>query len=110
MLAGALLLIRIVETTTGDTWTNLRRELQRLHVGYFTGPAGSYLQTTTLTPAQRDILTRLDITPPPRILKLTTTIRVTCSHSSYGTPVDPHHTVVGIEPGLLWLDHTRVQR
>src|SRR3990170_2025230 len=33
-----LLLIRIIETHTGDTWHNIRRELQRLHVGYFTGP------------------------------------------------------------------------
>ncbi|HEV3498099.1 MAG TPA: IS1634 family transposase, partial [Actinomycetes bacterium] len=36
----ALLLIRITETTTGRTWTNVRAELQRLHVGTFTGPAG----------------------------------------------------------------------
>lgn len=28
----ALLLIRIGETATGDTWTTTRRELQRLHV------------------------------------------------------------------------------
>ncbi|WP_043827578.1 IS1634 family transposase [Rhodococcus opacus] len=67
----ALLLIRIVETTTDQTWTTTRRELQRLHVGHFTGPAGTYRQTTALTPAQRSILTRLDVTPPPRILELT---------------------------------------
>lgn len=66
----ALLLIRIIETTTGDTWTNIRHELQRLHVGYFTGPAGSYHQTTAATPAQRGILTKLDIPVPPRILHL----------------------------------------
>ena len=29
----ALLLIRISETTTGDTWNNIRRHLDRLHVG-----------------------------------------------------------------------------
>ncbi len=68
----ALLLIRIVETTTGNTWTTIRRELQRLHVGHFTGPAGTYRQTTVLTPAQRSILTRLDVMPPPRILELAT--------------------------------------
>lgn len=71
----ALLLIRIVETTTGDTWTTIRRELQRLHVGHFTGP---YRQTTVLTPAQRSILTRLDVMPrrgssnSPRIPELAT--------------------------------------
>ncbi|MGH3814193.1 MAG: IS1634 family transposase [Pseudonocardiaceae bacterium] len=66
----ALLLIRIIETTTGDTWTNLRRELQRLHVGTFTGPAGAYRQTTQATSAQTQILDRLDLAPPPRILSL----------------------------------------
>jgi len=68
----ALLLIRIIETTTGDTWTNLRRELQRLHVGTFTGPVGTYRQTTQTTPAQTQILAQLDLMPPPRILGLTT--------------------------------------
>ena len=69
----ALLLIRIAETTTDQTWNNLSRELQRLHVGYFTGPAGSYHQTTQATPAQRHILTQLDLAAPPRILQLDTT-------------------------------------
>ncbi|WP_202817161.1 IS1634 family transposase [Serinicoccus sp. CUA-874] len=68
----ALLLIRIIETTTGDTWNNVRRELQRLAVGTFTGPAGTYRQTTAPTPAQRTILERLHIDPPPRILQLGT--------------------------------------
>ena len=33
----ALLLIRITETTTGQTWPAIRRELDRLHAGAFTG-------------------------------------------------------------------------
>jgi len=69
----ALLLIRIIETTTDDTWTNLRRELQRLQVGTFTGPAGTYRQTTQATHTQTQILAQLDLTPPPRILTLATT-------------------------------------
>lgn len=69
----ALLLIRIIETTCGDTWTNLRSELQRLHVGTFTGSAGTYQQTTHLTPTQRQILDQLKLAPPPRILDLTPT-------------------------------------
>jgi hypothetical protein len=67
----ALLLIRIIETSTSDTWNNLRAELQRLHVGSFTGPAGTYQQTTTLTPEQTEILGTLNIPAPPRILGLT---------------------------------------
>ncbi|WP_256363296.1 hypothetical protein [Streptomyces sp. TRM70350] len=34
----ALLLIRITETTTDATWQSVRRELDRLHLGTFTGP------------------------------------------------------------------------
>lgn len=66
----ALLLIRIIETSTDTTWNTVRAELQRLHVGTFTGPAGTYRQTTDLTDAQARILTTLGITPPPRILDL----------------------------------------
>ncbi len=68
----ALLLIRIVETSTGDTWANTRRELQRLAVGTFTGAVGTYRQTTDLTRAQVRILATLDIPAPPRILNLAT--------------------------------------
>ena len=68
----ALLLIRIIETTTGDTWNNLRAELQRLYVGTFTGPAGTYPQSTDRTSEQAKILAQLDITAPPRILDLAT--------------------------------------
>jgi len=41
VLCWLALLIRIIETTTGDTWTNVRRELQRLHLGTFIGDAGT---------------------------------------------------------------------
>ena len=66
----ALLLVRIIETSCGDTWTNLRTELQRLHVGTFTGTAGTYQQTTQVTPAQRRILDQLKLAPPPQVLDL----------------------------------------
>jgi hypothetical protein len=64
----ALLLIRIIETTTGRTWTATRAELQRLHVGTFTGPAGTFRQRTELTAEQRAILTALGLPAPPRVL------------------------------------------
>jgi transposase len=66
----ALLLIRIAETTTGDTWNRLREELQELHVGTFEGPAGTFRQRTELTAAQRTILSKLDIEPPKKIIEL----------------------------------------
>jgi hypothetical protein len=66
----ALLLIRIVENTTGDTWHHLREDLQELHVGVFDGPAGTFRQRTELTSAQRAILTKLGIDAPKKIIEL----------------------------------------
>jgi len=66
----ALLLARIAENACGGTWPDLRRELGRIHVGTFTGPAGTFRQRTEITKAQRDILRALKIDPPPRIYQL----------------------------------------
>jgi hypothetical protein len=66
----ALLLIRIAETTTGDTWANLREDLQEMHVGTFEGPAGTFRQRTELTTEQRDILGKIGIEPPKKIIEL----------------------------------------
>lgn len=68
----ALLLIRVIETTTGHTWPAIRRELQRLHVGTFTGPAGLFRQRTELTKPQRDLFAKLQLTPPKAIIELAT--------------------------------------
>ena len=67
----ALLLIRITETSTGATWPAIRRDLQRIALGTFTGPAGTFRQRTELTKTQRDILAQLKIDPPPRIYQIT---------------------------------------
>ena len=40
----ALLLTRVAETRARDTWPNLRRELERIDLGYFHGTAGRALQ------------------------------------------------------------------
>jgi hypothetical protein len=68
----ALLLIRITENTTGDTWHHLREDLQELHIGTFEGPAGTFRQRTELTAAQRDILAKLQIDAPKKIIQLAT--------------------------------------
>ena len=67
----ALLLARIAENACGGTWPNIRRELDRIHVGTFTGPAGTFRQRTQITDAQAGILARLGIDPPPKICQLT---------------------------------------
>jgi hypothetical protein len=66
----ALLLIRITETTAGVTWPRARRDLDRLHAGTFTGPAGTFQQITALTTTQRDLLAKLAIPVPRQIIDL----------------------------------------
>jgi hypothetical protein len=67
----ALLLARVAENACGQTWPELRRQLDRIAVGTFTGPAGTFRQRTEITPPQHDILGKLGIDPPPRIYQLT---------------------------------------
>jgi hypothetical protein len=66
----ALLLTRVAETRAHDTWRNLRRELDRIHLGYFHGAAGRALQRTETTLRQREILAALEIPEPPRFLAI----------------------------------------
>ncbi len=66
----ALLLARITENACGGTWPELRRELDKIHVGTFAGPTGTFRQRTEITKAQRDIFRALKIDLPPRIYQL----------------------------------------
>ena len=66
----ALLLVRVTETSCGDTWPALRRELEKLKLGSFAGTAGRFRQRTEVTPAQRAILARLELAEPPRMQDL----------------------------------------
>jgi hypothetical protein len=67
----ALLLVRAAETSTGLTWHHIREHLEQLHIGTFTGPVGTYRQRTELSKPQRDLLAKLDLTPPKKIIELT---------------------------------------
>jgi hypothetical protein len=67
----ALLLVRVAENTTGQTWPVMRRELDRIHIGTFTGPAGTFRQRTEIAKPARDLLTKLGIQPPRKIHELT---------------------------------------
>jgi hypothetical protein len=67
----ALLLARVAENASGQTWPELRRHLDRIAVGTFTSPAGTFRQRTAITQLQQDILGKLGITPPPKIYQLT---------------------------------------
>ena len=66
----ALLLIRLAERKTGQSWRRIATELSRLHLVTLQGAAGTVQQTTRLTDAQRAILAALEVEPPPRITAL----------------------------------------
>jgi hypothetical protein len=66
----ALLLIRVTEVSCADTWPALRRELERMQVGTFEGPAGAFRRRTQITRAQRAILGALKLSEPPEIQEL----------------------------------------
>ncbi len=66
----ALLLMRVAENTAERPWARIRAELQRQHAVTWTGPAGSFRQTTDLTKPLRDLYTALSIEPPKKILAL----------------------------------------
>ncbi len=66
----ALLLIRIAERQSGQSWRRIATELQRLHLVTLDGAAGAVQQTTQPTDAQHAILAALDVEPPPRITAL----------------------------------------
>ena len=67
----ALLLARVAESAAGQTWPEIRRQLDRIAAGTFAGPAGTFRQRTEIAPAQAAILEKLGIDPPPGIYQLT---------------------------------------
>ncbi len=65
----ALLLIRVVENSTGDTWRNVRHELDRMHLVTLETAEGRVAQRTATTPGQTKILGSLDMAEPGRHLE-----------------------------------------
>jgi transposase len=63
----ALLLTRVAERHSGQTWRRIERETSRLAQVTLTGEAGTIVQTTPLRPTQRAIYQALSIDPPPRV-------------------------------------------
>jgi len=67
----ALLLLRVTETGVGDTWRNIRNELERLHLVTLATAEGNVAQRSELTPGQRSILQKLKLPDPPRFFDFT---------------------------------------
>ena len=67
----ALLLIRVAEIATADTWRTIRHELDRMHLVNLATNAGQIAQRTTTTPGQQILLRALDLPEPPKIFDYT---------------------------------------
>ena len=63
-----LLLMRVIENGTGETWRNVRHELDRMHLVTMQTAEGRVAQRTNTTPGQAEILAKLHIAEPGRYL------------------------------------------
>ena len=63
----ALLLVRIIENATGESWTSVRTVMDRMKLVKFNSNDGSFLQRTDATPKQKEILSSLQLKEPPLV-------------------------------------------
>ncbi|MEV4139319.1 IS1634 family transposase [Dactylosporangium sp. NPDC049742] len=63
----ALLLVRVAERRTGQTWQHINTQLSRVHQIRLQGPDGQVLQTTPLNETQQALFTAVGVSKPPRI-------------------------------------------
>ncbi len=66
----ALLLIRIAETETGDSWHQLRKSIRRLTFGFLAVNGGKLAQLNQITSDQKHVLNALNLKPPKRNVSL----------------------------------------
>jgi len=67
----ALLLIRGVENATGDTWRNVRHELDRMHLVTLSTAEGRFAQRSATTAGQKTILDALELPERARFFDFT---------------------------------------
>jgi hypothetical protein len=67
----ALLLIRVLENATGDTWRNVRHELDRMHLVTLATTDGQVAQRSATTADQKTILAALGLPEPARFFDFT---------------------------------------
>jgi transposase len=66
----ALLLVRVAERRTGQTWATINRQLGRVHAVTLTGTVGTVVHTTPLTTAQAGIVSACGLPQPPAVTAL----------------------------------------
>jgi Transposase DDE domain len=67
----ALLLLRVVENATDDTWCNVRHELDRMHLVTLATADGQVAQRSGTTAGQKAILAALELPEPARFFDFT---------------------------------------
>lgn len=68
----ALLLIRIAENESGETWHQLKKVFRPLLVGFHATQHGNIAQTNKLASEQKRVLDAVNIKPPKRYLEIPT--------------------------------------
>ena len=68
----ALLLVRVVEVKSGQTWATVRAELDQLHSVTLEGTSGRVAHRTELTDFQKKVFADLGVDPPSRIRRIET--------------------------------------
>lgn len=66
----ALVLVRIVENKTGETWSKVRDEMNRIYFGEFNQNGSTIRLLTELTKEQKVILKKLDIKEPSTVVDI----------------------------------------
>lgn len=66
----ALLLERVIEQACGDTWRNIRADLDRIKLAQLLSPHGEVWQVTEPSPESSNHLKSLELKNPPAILHL----------------------------------------
>jgi len=69
----ALVIIRVAETRTDDTWRTIRSELGTIRQGHFRSQDGEFTQTTELTQRHRELHAAIGVPEPPRFGRITPT-------------------------------------
>ncbi len=67
----ALLLLRVIENATDDTWRNVRNELDRMHLVTLATADGQVAQRSSITTGHKTILAALKLPEPARFFDFT---------------------------------------
>jgi len=67
----ALVLVRLAETRSGETWRTIRAALGQIRQGHFRSSEGDFTQTSELTTRQRDLHHALGVPEPPHFGRIT---------------------------------------